>query len=372
MFNAKNILIVRTDRMGDVVLTIPAIRALDKAFPSARISLWVDPSTMDLVEGLPFIDELIAEESASGCGSFFRHVAALRKKKFDLAIIYHTKKHTSMACCLAGIPRRLGYKNSKCGFLLTQPVVDERHLGTKHEAEYCMDLLKAIGVQGGSLALEVALHKDAEAWAERFFIDNKLTERPVVAIHPSASCPTRFWPIDSYADLATRIVKQLKVPIIIVGKENVRPAAAKISARAGSGVIDLTGRTSLAQLTSILKRCSLLISNDSGPVHVGAAVGIPVISLFLRSQPGINPLRWRPLGDHSILLLNKKGEEIMLDPAGNVISGRFDSINVDEVFLKVEEVFSESQPSTIDRHSFYPAFGEAASAKRAQTKEKLL
>ncbi|MBU2540758.1 MAG: glycosyltransferase family 9 protein [Candidatus Omnitrophica bacterium] len=339
MYRVKNILIVRTDRMGDVILTIPAIRALDQTFPLARISLWVDQSTKDLVEGLPFIDEVIIEDRAGGWWSYFRHVAALRRKKFDLAIIYHTKKRNNMACFLAGIPHRLGYKNNKFGFLLTQPIVDDRHLGTKHEAEYCLDLLKAIGVKGGDLELQLALHEDAEVWAERFFIDHKLVGSPVIAFHPSASCPTRFWPIDFYADLASRIIRQYKASIIIVGGKTAQPAAGKIMAHAGCRVIDLTGQTSLSQLTSILKRCRMLISNDSGPVHMGAAVGIPVISLFLRSQPGINPQRWRPLGQNSILLQNKKGEEILLDPTCKVVSGRFDSISTEEVFSKVEEVF---------------------------------
>lgn len=336
MYNFKNILVVRTDRMGDVVLTIPSIRALRQTFPSARISLWVDRSTKDLVEGLPFIDEIILEDKTAGWRGYFRCVAALRKKKFDLAVIYHTKKRTNIACFLAGIPHRLGYKNNKFGFLLTQPIVDERYLGTKHEAEYCMDLLKAVGVKIWNLKLQVALHEDAEAWAERFFIDQKLVGRPVVVLHPSASCFTRFWPIGSYAELASRIVKEHKASILIVGEKNVQPTAAKIMAHAGPGVIDLTGKTSLSQLVSILKRCQVLISNDSGPVHVGAAVGIPVISLFLRSQPGINPQRWRPLGPNSILLQNKKGEEVLLDSACKVVSGRFDSISVEEVFSKCQ------------------------------------
>lgn len=345
--NVKNILIVRTDRMGDVVLTIPSIRALDQTFPSARISVWVDQSTKDLIEGLPFIDEIIIEDRSAGWRGYFRLIALLRRKKFDLAVIYHTKKHTNIACLLAGIPHRLGYKNSKFGFLLTHPITDERHLGTKHETEYCMDLLKAIGVKGGDLTLQVALHKDAETWAERFFIDHKLVGSPVIAIHPSASCPTRFWPIDSYADLASRIIREYKAPIIIVGEKTVQLAARKIIAHAGCGAIDLTGQTSLSQLTSILKRCKMLISNDSGPVHVGVAVGIPVISLFLRSQPGINPQRWRPLGQNSMLLQNKKEEEILLDPACKVVSGRFDSISAEEVFLKVKEVFSRCRPSAL-------------------------
>lgn len=342
MNDFKNILVVRADRMGDIVFTIPAIRALRRKFPEAKITLWIDRSTRDLVEGLPFIDEIIFEDRATGLPGYFRYVMALRKKKFDLAVIYHTKKRTNMACFLAGIPYRLGYKNNKFGFLLNHPVADERNLGNKHETEYCMDLLKSIGVEPGDLALEVALHKDAEEWADRFFADHGLRGKNVVALHPSASCSTRLWPTDSYADLARRLIKENKASIVIVGGEAARPAAERIAKYAGDGVIDLTGRTSLSQLTSVLKRCRLLVSNDSGPVHVGAAVGTPVISLFLRSQPGINPQRWRPLGKSSILIQNKKGEEIVLGPDCKVISGKFDSISVEEVFLKSQHFLAQA------------------------------
>ncbi len=335
MRNFKNILIVRTDRMGDVILTIPAIRALRKTFPLAKIALWIDRSTKDIVEGLPFIDEIILEDKACGWLGYFRLIAFLRKKNFNLAVVFHTKRRTNAACFLAGIPYRLGYKNNKFGFLLNHPVADERHLGTKHETEYCIDLLRDIGVNSEDLQLQVARHKEADIWAERFFIEHKLTGKPVVAIHPSASCPTRFWPVEFYTDLAVRFIREYKVAVIIVGDKLVQPAASKIIVQTGSSAVDITGQTSLSQLISLLSLCRVLISNDSGPVHLAAAVGIPVISIFLRAQPGINPLRWRPLGINSVLIHNKKGEEIILDSKGKVISGRFDSITVDEIFLKV-------------------------------------
>lgn len=337
MHNFKNILIVRTDRMGDVILTIPAIRALRAAFPLSKIVLWVDRSTKELVLGLPFIDEIIVEDKTLGWLGYFLLVAIFKKRKFDLAVIFHTKKRTNAACFFAGIPYRLGYKNNKFGFLLNHPVIDERHFGTKHEAQYCMDLLQYIGVNGTDLKLQVSRNKDSDIWAERFFMEHKLSGLPVVAIHPSASCPTRFWPIDFYADLSSKLIAESKAAVIIIGGHLVKPAASKIIARAGSrAIVDVTGQTSLSQLISLLSLCRVLISNDSGPVHVAAAVGIPVISLFLRSQPGINPLRWRPLGANSVLMQNKKGEEIMLDSKGKVISGRFDSISVEEVFLKAQ------------------------------------
>ncbi|MDD4957420.1 MAG: glycosyltransferase family 9 protein [Candidatus Omnitrophica bacterium] len=336
MRDFKNILVVRTDRMGDVVLTIPAIRALRHKFPCAKISLWVDPSTRELVDGLPFIDEFILENRSAGWWGYLSHIRTLRKKKFDLAVIYHTKKHTNLACFLAGIPYRLGYKNKKYGFLLNHPVKDRRHLGTKHEVEYCMDLLEDIGAKDGDLDLQVTIHKGSEEWADRYFREKKLTDRPVIALHPSASCPTRLWPTKSYAELAQRLIRENDVYIMIVGGADARPAAEAIKKTAGNRVFDLTGETTLSQLTSILKRCQGLVSNDSGPVHVGAAIGIPVISLFLRSQAGINPQRWRPLGKNSVLLQNENGEEILLDAQSHVISGKFDSISVNKVLLRCQ------------------------------------
>lgn len=336
MYNFKNILVVRTDRMGDVILTVPAMRALRKTFPLAKIALWIDKSTKEIVDELPFIDEIILEDKTCGWLGYFRHIAFLKRKKFDLAVVFHTKKRTNAACFLAGIPYRLGYKNNKFGFLLNRPVVDKRHLGKKHEAEYCIDLLRDIGVNSEDLRLQIARHKEADIWAGHFFIEHNLSGRPVIAIHPSASCPTRFWPVDFYADLTSRLIQESKATVIIVGNHLVQPAASKIIAHAGSQAIDATGQTSLSQLISLLSLCRALISNDSGPAHLAAALGIPVISLFLRSQPGINPLRWRPLGINSVLIQNKKGEEIILDSNGKIINGRFDSITVDEVFLKVQ------------------------------------
>ena len=117
--NYRNILIVRTDRIGDVVLTTPAIEALRKAFPQARISILVTPVTRELVEGNPYLDEVLIDDRKGrhgGVFGFFNLVKTLRKRQFDLAIILHTKKRTNSLCFLAGIPHRVGYKNNKFGF----------------------------------------------------------------------------------------------------------------------------------------------------------------------------------------------------------------------------------------------------------------
>ena len=145
----KNILVVRTDRMGDVVLTTPAVKALREHFPQAHLTMLVTKNTKDIVVGNKFLDGIIAEDRQGEHRGFWgtlKLINLLRRKKFDLAIVYHTKRRTNYICFLAGIPRRIGYKNDKFGFLLTDPLKDARHLGLKHEAQYCLDVLKEVGI----------------------------------------------------------------------------------------------------------------------------------------------------------------------------------------------------------------------------------
>jgi heptosyltransferase-2 len=327
----NNILVVRTDRIGDMVLTVPALRALKTAWPRARLSVWASPVNRELVEGLPYVDEVIVEEK-KGWQGYWKFLLLLRRKRFDLAVILHTKRKTNALCFFAGIPRRLGYNNDKFGFLLTDKVPDERMLGCKHEVQYSLDLLQRIGVEDRRMDLELPVSSSCEAWADAFFRDYKLLKSPVVILHPDASCPTRHWPIESYAALAQKLIRSSSVRILVVGAKSAAGMAATIVRLAGDSVVDLTGQLTLLQTAALAKRCRVFVSTDSGPAHIAAAAGAPVITLFMRSQPGINPERWRPLGRHIILLCNKPGEEILLGNDGKVVSGKFDSITVEEVF----------------------------------------
>src|SRR3989338_3219383 len=169
MKSFKNILVVRTDRIGDVVLTSPVFKALRDAFPYAKISALVTPVTQELVEGNPNIDQVLVDDRRNdhkGILGFWRLAGVLREKCFDCAIIFHTKRRANALCFLAGIPYRVGYRNNKWGFLLTDPVADKRHEGTKHESQYCLDVVRHLGVTVGFCELFLPLQKGSEEWAE--------------------------------------------------------------------------------------------------------------------------------------------------------------------------------------------------------------
>ena len=305
----KNILIVRTDRIGDVVLTTPAIKALCRAYPVSSISVLIAPATYDLVKGNPYVDEILVDDRQGGHKNLFgflRLVREIRLKKFDLAIIFHTKRRYNLACCMAGIPCRLGYKNNKFGFLLTHPLKDVRPQGAKHEAQYCLEVLKAIGIEAKNLDLFVPSQKEAEDWSAQWMRENNLRSNEIIVIHPGSSDIAKCWPPENFARLMDRLAERYALKIILIGSAQTMPVAAAIlrQTREQSQFLNLTGKTSLAQTVSLLRRARLLISNDSGPVHVAAGVGTSVISLFLRNQPGINAERWKPLGARSFILSN--------------------------------------------------------------------
>ena len=321
MKNYHNILIVRTDRIGDVILTTPAIQLLRENFPAVKISILVSPLTYDLVRGNPYLDKIFVDDRKGvhrGFLGFWKLVMSLRHEKFDCAIIFHTKKRTNALCFLVGIPERIGYRNEKFGFLLTQPIADTRNLGIKHESEYCLDVLKAMGVPVEPKKVFLSLPREGEQWAEQFLRNYGLNSQDrLVAIHAGASGPEKRWPTKNFIDVIDYLQIKTNTKIILIGASGAIALAEEIKKAVSEPIFDVTGQTSVAQLASLLKRCHLLISNDSGPVHVADAVGIPVISIFTRNQPGINPERWRPLGKQHIVIVppklppgNQEGTEV--------------------------------------------------------------
>jgi len=334
----NNILIVRADRIGDVVLTTPAIKAISQAYPGARISVLVTPASFDLVNGNPYVDEVLVDDRRGrhkDLFGFLRLAREIRLKQFDLAVIFHTKRRYNLACYTAGVPYRLGYKNNKFGSLLTHPLKDDRPLGTKHEAQYCMDVLKAIDIEEGELDVFVPVQKEAEEWAFRWMQENNLKSNELIVIHPGSSDPAKCWPAANFALLIDRLIDRYTLKIILIGSSQTVPIAGDIlrQMRRPSQIFDLTSKTSLAQMASLLRHSRLLISNDSGPVHVASGVGTGVISLFMRDLPGINAERWRPLGPKSFILNNK------LQPG---------LISVDSVLELTENIFQ--------KHSQYEIF----------------
>ncbi len=301
----KRILITRTDRLGDVVLSTPVIRFLRRQYPDAYIALMVRPQMRDVVLHDPHLNEVIIYDKYGDQRSFLatlKFAFILKEKKFDTAIALHPTNRAHMLMFLAGIPRRIGY-NRNMPFLLTEKITHNKQEGAKHEVDYNFDLLKEAGFDVGDIDRMPYMVTGEE---EKKLVDSVIVDRNIgkniIAIHPGASCPSKKWPPERFSETADVLAEKYGYDIALIGAEETSEIAERIISQMKHKAIDLTGLLLVGELAEFLSRCKLLISNDSGPVHVAVSVGTPVVAIFGRSDPGLSPKRWGPLGKDDIIL----------------------------------------------------------------------
>ena len=308
--NAKRILITRTDRLGDVVLSTPVVRFMREQFPEAYIAFMVRPENRSVVENNPDLNEVIVYDKYGSRKSFLGTVSfalSLRKKKFDLAIALHPTNRVHMILFLAGIPVRIGY-DRKMGFLLTKRVPHFKHEGDKHEVDYNFNLLKHSGFN-----IENADRRPYMATTEN---DKRLIDSlkksfdigdSVITVHAGASCPSKRWSPEKFAQVADELSEKYRSDIVLVGGDEAAEFSKQVTLAMKSRAVDLTGMLLVGELAELLSRSKIFISNDSGPVHVSVAVKTPVVAIFGRKDPGLSPKRWGPLGDRDIVLHKDAG-----------------------------------------------------------------
>ena len=300
----KRILIVRTDRIGDVVLSTPVIENLRLRFPDAYIAFMCRPLTYEVVEGNPYLNEVIVYDKYGKHKSWISSLIfsrQLRAKDFHWAIILHPTNRAHLLTFLARIPVRVGW-DKKMKFLLTKAIVHNKQEGKKHELEYTLDILRSLGIPILSKSTYFPVKKEAESFIEEYLYKEGVgSEDLFIVVHPSASCVSKRWPSQYFLTLIRMLIHHLKAKVAVVtSKEEVVYGEAIVKGE--RKVIDLRGKLTLSQLASLLKRADLFISNDSGPVHIAASLGTPVISIFGRNEKGLSPPRWRPLGERSFYL----------------------------------------------------------------------
>jgi lipopolysaccharide heptosyltransferase II len=303
MMQPKRILIVRTDRIGDVILSTPVIRNLRHFYPNAHIAFMCRPYAKDIVEDNPYLDEVIIFDKDNKDKSLWaslKFAAYLRRKKFDLAIILHPTDRVHWVTFFAGIPQRIGW-NKKKGWLLTKAISHNKQEGLKHELEYTLDILRAMDLPIIDKATYFPIKEGSERKIETLLAGKSVDKgEGFIVVHPSASCPSKRWPQEYFSHLVKLLKEKTGLKIIVITAKNEKTFAEKIIKE--NEVTDLRGDLTVSEIGSLLKRAKLFISNDSGPVHIAAALATPVISIFGRNDPGLSPKRWRPLNERSIYL----------------------------------------------------------------------
>lgn len=310
--NIRNILVVRNDRFGEFLLNIPAFRALKETYPKARLIAIVDPDNKMLAGAIECIDEVI--EWKTGEHTFpekIKLINLLIARRIDVAVILNPLREFNFVTWACGIPLRVGY-DRKWGFFLNRRMKDRKYLEEMHEVDYNLAL---VGLAGAK-TIDKSLHIGVPVNSIKLEV-----AQPLVAIHPWTSDPVKQWPVERFLDLADKIVSELGASVVIVGGPDEELKSRELFARPSGKVVNLTGKTNLLQLAEVLKGCSVLISGDSGPVHLSACVNTPVVALFRSDMPGKGPRRWGPWGrNHTVICRDKLTD-----------------ISTEEVFARVKE-----------------------------------
>lgn len=319
---AKNILAVRNDRFGEFLLNIPAFRALKARYPQSRLVVVVNPDVCELAQCIEAVDEVIAwRNKKHRLSGILKFAQELNKRKLDLCVIFNPSKEFNIVSFLARIPVKVGY-NRKWGFLLTHKIEDKKYLGQKHEVEYNLELVNLIGAD--------TQHRTLSLKIDESMIDTLLKDyglegiSDLIALHPYTSDPIKQWPIDRFRELAQKISIELNNKVVIVGGKEELVKSEENFGNLDKRIINLTGKTTLVQLAALLKKCKLLISCDSGPVHLACSVGTPVIALFRNDIPGKSAKRWGPWGEGHTVVEKNNLYDISVDEVFNKIKERID------------------------------------------------
>jgi lipopolysaccharide heptosyltransferase II len=293
--------------MGDVLMTTPALHALRAAAPGRTLTLLTSPQAAEAAALVPDIDDVIAYDAPWLKARTLAGVPApdhamllrVAAGNFDGAVIFTTFSQSALPaalfCHLAGIPLRLAYARENPYGLLTHRVIEtEPEAGIRHEVERQLALVAAAGCQAAPKPrLLLSVGEAAAARAGLLLAGAGLgPARPVVAVHPGASAPSRRYPLARFAE-ALRLVAAAhpEVQFAITGARSEERMAQQLAALAGPDVplTSIAGQTTVEELAAVLRGSALLLSNNSGPVHIAAAVGTPVVDLYAQTNPQHTP-----------------------------------------------------------------------------------
>jgi lipopolysaccharide heptosyltransferase II len=298
-----NVLLVRTDRIGDVVLSLPMITLLRSHLPRARLSMLLREYTRELAEGHEGIDGILTYDRQGEPKPFFRLLSELRSQRFDLVVVAHPTVRLGLLLFFAGIPVRVGSGFRWYSFFFNRKVFEHRRTAEKHEAEYNLSLLRSIGCPWSAvLAPTLAPGRSAEMAAKKVRDEFDLRDSESVAVlHPGSGGSARDWSPQNFGALA-KLLHAEGIRVVVTGIAQEENLVQTVVEGSGWVAIPLIGRLSLMELAAFLRSAALFVSNSTGPLHIAAAVGVPVIAFYPPIRE-CGPKRWGPLTRKKIVFV---------------------------------------------------------------------
>jgi heptosyltransferase-2 len=302
----KRVVVRGTNWVGDSVMTVPALRALRRVLPDANITLVIRPGAKGIFSEADFIDDVLVYNRKNAF-SVIPQVREWKRRQFDLAVLFQNAFEAALIPFLAGVPVRLGYATESRQALLTHPLALPDWRSSRHEVFYYLYLVTALEQMlfGSSsiceaepdASIQISEHRRDEA-RSLLRLHGIGEENSIVAICPgSINSRAKRWPAEAYAALADRLMESQRQVLLIGSQEEVE-VSKDVMSRMRQRPVVLTGKTSLDEITAVLATVDLIVTNDTGPAHIGAALGRPTIVIFGPT----NPLTTRPFSPEAEIL----------------------------------------------------------------------
>lgn len=331
----KRILVSRTDRIGDLVLSTPVFETLKKFYPDCYLGVLVNEKTEILLQHNPWVDETICYKPRT----FFRLISRLRK--FEVVIVLYPVFTIAFLCWLSRIRLRIGTAYRFYSFFFNQKVKEHRKYCNMHEAEHNMSLLKPLRIEESCVTPRVWFSEVDREWATQRL--KELGVKGTIAVlHPGSGGSSRRWSEMNFSILGDMLAEK-GFDVLLTGGKGEEDLVEQVVSRMKSFPLRIVGETTLLQLAAILTMCRVLVTNSTGPMHLAASCGIPVIGIFCPIA-GCSPQRWGPLGENTKVLIpdvpackNCVGSRCVYYDCMNLLEPERVMREVEELLTNVEE-----------------------------------
>ncbi|MBN1541472.1 lipopolysaccharide heptosyltransferase II [candidate division KSB1 bacterium] len=292
--NEQSILLIHTAFIGDLILTTPLIREAKKKFPDGRLSLLVTPQTAPLFSKNADIDEIIVYDKRGkqrGVAGFLRLLSRIRRQRFDQVLLPHRSLRSSLLSFFSGASIRIGFDRAAGSWLLTHklPYREDRH-----EVDRNLSLLNAVGVYIDGVEPEIVTdQQDRDAVLELLSKAEIDINAEIIGVAPGSVWPTKRWPAHYFKALI-HMLQERGLQVILLGGKADEELAVALTPPLHRSILNLVGKLSLTESAEILKLCRVLVTNDSAPMHLAAAVGTPTVSIF---GPTVTRFGFAPRGN---------------------------------------------------------------------------
>ncbi|MDF1611130.1 glycosyltransferase family 9 protein [Stygiobacter electus] len=302
MNDKKRILIVRTDRIGDVILTLPLASILKKYFPNSEITFLVRDYTKSLTKNNLFIDKTITLIEKNNKPKFFENINQL-KNKFDVCVVAYPTFWVSLILFFSSIKIRIGSGYRWYSFLFNKKIYEHRKYGEHHELEYNVNLLKPLGIfetpQKDKIDFGIQIDNSFLNKIENFLNDNKiLKDKKIIIVHPGSGGSAIDLPKEKMKYLVDELSKDKNIVLIITGSKNEKELCQSMIVN--ENVINTAGEFNLNELIALISKAEVVIANSTGPIHIATALGKNIIGFYPKFAAA-SPKRWGPYTSKAVL-----------------------------------------------------------------------